>query len=80
MLSRDTVADPRLAPRAHKRADVLRESFPELATALDRSSGLQLDSGLVADFVALGWLRWEQGSLVLTAAGVQASAARRVPH
>ena len=80
MLSPDTAAHFRLAPRLHTRADVLRESFPQLAEALDRSRGLAVDSGLVADFVALGWLRWEQGALVITAAGAQVSATRRVPH
>lgn len=69
MLSSNTAASSGPTPRVHTRADVLRESFPEIATAIHLRRASELESGMVADFVALGWLRWENGALVVTPAG-----------
>ena len=72
MLSSNTAAYSGPTPRVHTRADVLRESFPGVATAIYLRRSTELESGMVADFVALGWLRWEDGALVVTPAGPQA--------
>lgn len=75
MLSQNTAAHSGPVPRVHTRADVLRESFPEVATAIDLRRATELDSGMVADFVALGWLRWQDGALVVTPASPQTTSA-----